>query len=159
MYGGGALFAVRVRPTMKVLLEVDKGPAAGASFELERLAYRAVGRHGTRNVTLTMADSGERQLDPDDLALVEAHLARRNTSGSTPDFKLGSFRRAADILVPDDKVSRTHALFFLDDSGPSVVDLMSTNGTFLNGETIKDSDLADGDVVHVGKTRFIVRIG
>ena len=42
--------------------------------------------------------------------------------------------------------------------GPSVVDLLSTNGTYVNGQQVMDSDLHDGDIVHVGKTRLVVHV-
>ena len=48
---------------------------------------------------------------------------------------------------------------FVDEDGPSVVDLLSTNGTLVNGTKVGDADLHDGDIINVGKTRFVVHIG
>ena len=39
-----------------------------------------------------------------------------------------------------------------DDSGFRVVDLGSTNGTQVNGVTVKEQSLDDGDVIVVGAT-------
>jgi pSer/pThr/pTyr-binding forkhead associated (FHA) protein len=40
-----------------------------------------------------------------------------------------------------------------------VADLMSTNGTRVNGQGITDTDLRAGDVIHLGKTRLRVDEG
>lgn len=110
-------------------------------------------------MTVTLSTEGDRALDPDDQARLEEHLERRGQGGEETDAKprIGAFRREHDILIDDDKVSRTHAMIFLDDDGPSIVDLESTNGTRVNGEKVRDADLGDGDIINIGKTRFSVR--
>ena len=144
---------------MKVVLEVDKGPSAGMRFELLENSYRAVGRAGGE-VTVQLSGEGDRQLDPEDVALVEKHLAKRKVEQK--DFggslRIGGFSRGRDVLLEDDKISRTHAMFFLDEEGASVVDLLSTNGTHVNGARVTDADLHEGDIVNIGKTRFIVHL-
>lgn len=55
----------------------------------------------------------------------------------------------------DDGVSRTHAMVFLDERGQaSIADLMSTNGTVVNGHRVEDCDLNPGDVLRLGGTRL-----
>lgn len=144
----------------KVLLVVEKGQHKGACYELVPHGYRAVGRDGGAVVTMQFTADGDQQLDPEDLARVEEHLARRSAAreSEAPGLRIGSFRRGRDILLQDSKISRTHAMFFLDDDGPSVVDLFSTNGTLVNGTKVHDADLHDGDVVHIGQTRFGVKV-
>lgn len=144
----------------KLILEVDKGASRGTRYELGPRAYRAVGRGGNAEVTVQLSKEGDRQLEPDDIRVVEEHLGRRVTAPAEPDgnLRIGAFRRGRDILVDDDKISRKHAMFFLDDDGPSVVDLLSTNGTHVNGKRVSDADLSEGDVVNIGKTRFIVHL-
>lgn len=144
---------------MKVFLEMDRGPARGARFEVSRNGYRAIGRiGGDAQATIVVGD--DRALDDEDLALVESHLQRRKGRGSGVASERSeiAFQRGADILLDDDLASRTHAMVFHDEDGPSVVDLGSTNGTFVNARTIEDADLVHGDVVHIGRTRFIVRV-
>jgi pSer/pThr/pTyr-binding forkhead associated (FHA) protein len=63
-------------------------------------------------------------------------------------------KRGADILIADGSISRTHALIFVDQSGISVADLMSTNGTKVNGAMIGDADVSPGDVVQVGQSKL-----
>lgn len=146
---------------MKVILEVDKGSNRGSRYEIEARCYRAVGRAGSAGeITIDLADVGDRVLDPDDVRRVEEHLAKRKVAApeSSDRLRLGAFRRGRDVLLDDEKVSRTHAMIFMDDDGPSIVDLLSTNGTHVNGEKVGDADLDDGDIINIGKTRFIVKI-
>jgi diguanylate cyclase (GGDEF)-like protein len=58
--------------------------------------------------------------------------------------------RDADIRIQGDGISRAHARFRV--SGDSVVleDLGSTNGSFVNGERIKNAGLVDGDKIQLG---------
>ena len=144
---------------MKVVLEVDKGPSVGMRFELLENSYRAVGRAGAE-VTVQLSGEGDRSLDPDDIELVEKHLAKRKVAKQDfgGNLRIGGFTRGRDVLLEDDKISRTHAMFFLDEEGASVVDLLSTNGTHVNGVRVTDADLHEGDIVNIGKTRFIVHL-
>ena len=145
---------------MKVVLDVDKGPNTGERYDLPAHGYRAVCRAGEQDVTAQFTVDGDHPLEPDDLRLLEDHLKRREKTESEPSggLRIGLLKRGRDILLDDDKISRTHAMFFLDDNGPSVVDLMSTNGTLVNGAAVSDADLYDGDIVHIGRTRLIVRV-
>ena len=57
----------------------------------------------------------------------------------------------ADILVPDDVVSRRHARFSLMGGDLMVEDLGSANGTRVNGEPVTQVQLCvEGDVVRIG---------
>ncbi|WP_462417474.1 FHA domain-containing protein [Kytococcus sp. Marseille-QA3725] len=59
-----------------------------------------------------------------------------------------------DILLDDVTVSRHHARFVAVGGGFQVVDSRSTNGTYLNGEPVEAAELAEGDVVQIGKFRL-----
>ena len=58
------------------------------------------------------------------------------------------------IPVPDPNVSRKHAEIRPSGAGYVVVDLGSTNGTRVNGATVNERKLTDGDVIAVGTTRL-----
>jgi Protein of unknown function (DUF3662)/FHA domain len=62
--------------------------------------------------------------------------------------------RMPECAVPlsDPQVSRRHAEVRRDEFGFRVVDLGSTNGTQVNGVTVKEHALVDGDVITVGAT-------
>jgi hypothetical protein len=65
----------------------------------------------------------------------------------------------ADVVVDDPGVSRKHAEVHTSGGRVRVVDLGSTNGTFVDGERIGTGDLADGSRITVGRTRIVVRMG
>lgn len=57
------------------------------------------------------------------------------------------------IALPDNKVSREHARFFVSAGAVYVADLGSSNGTFVNGHRISSPvRLASGDEVVIGET-------
>lgn len=65
----------------------------------------------------------------------------------------------ADIVVDDPGVSRRHAEVRVDGGRIRVVDLDSTNGTYVDGERVRTGDLTDGSRITVGRTRIVVRMG
>ena len=66
--------------------------------------------------------------------------------------------RADDVAIflGDVTVSRHHARFLVDESGLSMEDLGSTNGTYVNLERVDRSALEPGDEVIIGKFHLIV---
>lgn len=66
----------------------------------------------------------------------------------------------SDIFLDDISVSRRHATFDRQDSGYSVIDLGSLNGTYVNRDRIDGPvALSGGDEVQVGKYRLIYFAG
>lgn len=64
-----------------------------------------------------------------------------------------------DIFLGDVTVSRHHARFNVDNSGLSVEDLRSTNGTYVNAERQDHAQLQPGDEVIIGKFHLVVAGG
>lgn len=64
-----------------------------------------------------------------------------------------------DIILPDQSVSRSHAEVALRGEDFFVRDLGSRNGTFLNGRSISESILVEGDEIRVGMSTLIFRSG
>ena len=60
----------------------------------------------------------------------------------------------AEIFLDDVTVSRKHAEFRRDETGFTVTDLASLNGTYLNGARVDSARLTDGDEVQVGKFKL-----
>ncbi len=54
-----------------------------------------------------------------------------------------------EIVIPDSRISREHAIFYLDEQGVSVKDLSSTNGLRIGSEVIhaQQQQLSQGDIV------------
>jgi pSer/pThr/pTyr-binding forkhead associated (FHA) protein len=59
-----------------------------------------------------------------------------------------------EITLADPNVSRRHAEVRPFGTGFLVVDLGSTNGTRVNGATVSEHQLKDGDAITVGATRI-----
>ena len=72
--------------------------------------------------------------------------------------RLGKSRQST-IVVPDDSVSRLHAEIRREEGAYRLVDLGSTNGTFIGGARIADAFVRPGDVIGIGRVqiRFMPR--
>lgn len=58
---------------------------------------------------------------------------------------------SSNVILKDDGVSRSHAkVLVYDDNKPHLVDLESTNGTFVNGRRIDAVQLDEGDRIQLG---------
>lgn len=55
-----------------------------------------------------------------------------------------------DLTIPDKRISRRHALIKDVDGRLCLVDLESTNGTFLNGQPVRQSVLTHADTISLG---------
>lgn len=64
-----------------------------------------------------------------------------------------------DLVIADSRVSRYHAQIVRDPHGPLVRDLGSTNGTAVDGRTIGEDRLADGDQLSLGGYQIQVHVG
>jgi pSer/pThr/pTyr-binding forkhead associated (FHA) protein len=66
--------------------------------------------------------------------------------------------RGCEIQLPDISVSREHARIIHDQNGFVVEDLGSTNGTFVNGESVSRQTLNSGDKIRVGRLHLEFQI-
>jgi len=83
------------------------------------------------------------------LVLSGPRLGHRLVLGDAPvDVGRGS---AAGLILDADSVSRKHARIERFGGGHKIVDLGSTNGTYVNGVRIKEQILKDGDRIGIGK--------
>lgn len=58
---------------------------------------------------------------------------------------------SADLHLDESSVSRRHAILVPRPTGARVLDDRSSNGTFVNGRRVQQADLADGDVIVIGR--------
>ncbi|MCA9655747.1 MAG: FHA domain-containing protein [Myxococcales bacterium] len=64
--------------------------------------------------------------------------------------------RRVDVRLEDEGISRAHAKVVRDGDGSvKIVDLGSTNGTFVNGRRVDAEGLRDGDRIRIGPTTVI----
>lgn len=88
------------------------------------------------------------------LAIAGAAVGEVFTVESVP-LEIGRGRECA-ICLPDENVSRQHARLEKDKRGRLIiVDLGSTNGTFINGKPITRHTLKDGDKIQFGHTNVL----
>ncbi len=67
-------------------------------------------------------------------------------------------RQAAnDIVLQEGSVSSQHAWLVNDGGECRVVNLLSTNGTWVNDEKVHEATLKDGDHVRFGRVEFVFR--
>ena len=62
----------------------------------------------------------------------------------------------ADFVVEAALVSRLHCRLTASDSTIDVVDLDSTNGTYINDERIRNGTLANGDRLKIGRVEMTI---
>nr|WP_284288915.1 FHA domain-containing protein [Angustibacter aerolatus] len=69
----------------------------------------------------------------------------------------------ADVVLDDPGVSRRHAEIRVTTDGPHLTatlrDLGSTNGTFVDGERVRATDLGEHAAITIGRTRAVYRSG
>lgn len=62
-----------------------------------------------------------------------------------------------DIKISDSAVSSPHCMLLYRDGKIRIKDELSTNGTYLNGVSIDETEIKDGDVIKVGQTELKFR--
>jgi uncharacterized protein len=140
----------------RVSFRVIEGPDAGLAFQLEEGTCRAIGRAAIDpNRTAVFSVDVALALDESTKGLILQYIrkqfrAAEGTGGSGE--RLGSFRRAPDIVLTDGSLSRLHAMFFSDGERIAILDLVSKNGTYVNGQEVESRMLSRGDVIELGDT-------
>lgn len=148
-------------PRRRALLSATAGPNEGDSVTIDPGTCRLIGRHLSEHETAFIDRDGNRVLDGPAADIIEQHLKDRSPvtgSGKVPRFSSETFERGADIIFADDSISRAHAMVFFDQSGVGIIDLASTNGTFVNSERVASSLVGDGDVITIGNSELAVRV-
>lgn len=143
----------------RVTFRVSKGPDTNMTFQIEESTCRTIGRamgdpHKTSvfNVDISMA------LDESTKGLVMKYISRQFQDAKVRGGEgehLGGFRRTSDVTLTDPSLSRLHAMFFSYGGRVGILDLVSKNGTYVNGQEIESAMLDKGDIVEVGETTIV----
>lgn len=147
---------------------VVEGKNKGERLELAAGTCRALGRSlddmektqvFSRNSSLALDDSSKKVIMQ--YVSKQFQTSSLNKNMQTSQDTLGGFVRGADFPVKDNSVSRLHAMIFHDVSGGiGILDLVSRNGTFVNGAEIESKTLKEGDLVMLGSTKMrLERVG
>lgn len=62
----------------------------------------------------------------------------------------------ADVVLTDGFVSRRHCELHDCEAGIMVVDTLSTHGTYVNGQRVREQALSRGDVILIGMSELLV---
>lgn len=76
-------------------------------------------------------------------------------SGATTQVLIGR-GSWCDLVIPGDTVSRRHAELFFREGSWVLVDLDSTNGTYVNGARVHRTQLLPGDRLAFGRERLLL---
>ncbi len=71
------------------------------------------------------------------------------------DILIGRHPTLADVLLTDPTVSARHARIRRQHDGFYLLDLESTNGSFLNGKRIQEARLHEQDIIRLGATTLV----
>ncbi len=91
------------------------------------------------------------------LVMFRADGERRSFS-IVRDMTVVGRREDCDLRIPLGEVSRKHCRLIKDGEAIRLEDLGSSNGTFHNGERVREATLAPGDTVQIGPVTFMVQI-
>jgi len=127
-------------------------------FHLERGTCKVIGRalSDSNKTAMFSVDLGL-ALDESTKAIVQKYISKqfKKTSKKKPKGDIGYFKRTSDIVLDDVSISRLHAMIFFDEVGVGILDLVSKNGTFVNGEEVESRLLKKGDAVEVGESKIV----
>jgi len=146
----------------RISFRITEGRDSGLTFQLEQGTCRAIGRAtvdpnktAVFNVDIAFA------LDESTKGLILKYVARQfqrvgSQDASGAGEKLGRFRRAPDVVLSDASLSRLHAMVFSDGENVAILDLVSKNGTYVNGQEVESRMLKSGDVIELGDTTLVL---
>lgn len=152
-----ARFANVPAKTFKII----DGPNQGLVFHLEMGTCKAVGRAMTDpNQTAMFSVDLTLTLDESTKGLVLKYVTKQfrtaeKVKSEDGEGGIGAFKRTSDITLDDSAVSRLHAMLFYDEVGVGILDLVSKNGTFVNGEEVESRLLRKGDAIEIGESRIV----
>jgi ABC transport system ATP-binding/permease protein len=153
--------SVDIRDGEAIHIGAPDGP--GLTFELgpmSRLTGRAVPQPEDSPAARIRLEAGRAT---DAVSNIAATLMRVRWTGASVAAPPGSttIGRAPDsgIVVPDVLASRHHALLVPTPLGVQIQDANSINGTFVNGERVKDAVLRENDVVTIGNFDLVFANG
>lgn len=142
-----------------VIFSIEGGPETGTHFRLENGTCRALGRRlDDQRVTQIFDQQGTMSFDEQSRRVIGNYVSKFSKKKLPNDVidesEIGGFNRLPDVVFNDQGVSRLHAMIFNDVSGVGIVDLVSKNGTFVNGKEVEACTLREGDDIIIGHSHL-----
>ena len=106
----------------------------------------------------TQSDVHPFSLDPSPHAMALEHIDSGRMLYPNRDVCTIGRRSGCDIVIPDDRISRVHALLLNYFGHPAVCDLLSQNHTWVNDEVVLFQMIKNDDVIGLGESRFRVHL-
>jgi pSer/pThr/pTyr-binding forkhead associated (FHA) protein len=115
---------------------------------------------GEMRALMAPTDQGPTQTDPLPRAALELPIRTSDAASLWSvegDLALVGSSDDCQLVLTDESVSRQHAALIPTRSGLWVVDLLTREGVYVNGERIRWAWLADGDTIRFGRLPFVLR--
>ncbi len=143
------------------VFEITEGKNKGQIIKLPLGTCKAIGR-SLDDINKTQVFSMDFTMSLDDFTkkLIMNYIAKKSPqekkgSHETGADTIGSFKRLPDLVLDDPAISRLHAMIFHDQNSAGVLDLVSKNGTYINGEEVESKNLQNGDLIEVGGSKMV----
>ncbi|RFF28485.1 MULTISPECIES: FHA domain-containing protein [unclassified Wenzhouxiangella] len=130
------------------------------SRESGRSSHKDQGPQGTQVFSRDEVNQLLQETSDEPSSGSRAELTGVSSAVSGQSFALSTTRlivgRAdnCDLRLEDSSVSSEHARLVKDSAGWRVVNLLSTNGTFVNDRKISSSGISNGDRIRFGRVEF-----
>jgi pSer/pThr/pTyr-binding forkhead associated (FHA) protein len=115
---------------------------------------------GGPRALMAPVDQQQPEADPLPRAALELPIRTSEAASLWPvegEFAMVGSSDDCQLVLTDESVSRQHAALVATRSGLWVVDLVTREGVYVNGERIRWAWLADGDTLRFGRLTFILR--
>lgn len=118
----------------------------------EEVASEPAAAYGDKTQFIQVADEGPREC--------VGWVVILNGTGKGQDFRLVTGKNVmgtaadCDIVLPDKFMSSRHAVLRHEEGTFMLVDLDSTNGTFVNDTKVSKEELIDNDRIRLGRTEL-----
>jgi len=110
-----------------------------------------------RSPNYNNADEHPFDLEPTPKVVALEHIQSGRLLQPNRDVCIVGRRAGSDIHLDDNRVSRAHALLLSYFGYPAILDLLTSNGTFVNDEVHSFRRLEPGDELKIGDSRFRIR--
>ena len=82
----------------------------------------------------------------------------RKSFSITRDVTVMGRREDCDFRIPLGDISRKHCRIIKEDNTLKIEDLGSSNGTYVNGKRIHESEVQPGDTIQIGPCVFVAQV-
>jgi len=145
----------------KLILTITEGEDKGRKIVVERGSCKVLGRAVDQAETV-LKEAGQMELGDGDILHIMKYLASSEEETSEKIGEdvnpFGSYSRSDDAILHDNAISRVHAMIFFGQQGAGILDVGSTNGTFVNEERVNVMTLSPGDEIGMGDIQFQVEL-